>query len=54
MPSAMNTRDFVDFLRRSFTSFYAGELSQALAFSTLSKAMTTNRLGGVPSRPAML
>jgi hypothetical protein len=38
----MKERDFVDFLRIALTSACAGELSQALAFSTLSKAMMTN------------
>jgi hypothetical protein len=43
--------------RRFLAKVVASELvklPEALAFSTLSKAMTTNRLGGVPSRPVIL
>ena len=49
-PSAMKDRELVDFSRMSVTSFCPGDASHAFAFSMLSKAITTNRFGGVPSR----
>ena len=47
--STMNARDLVNFARMASTSFWAAEAFQALALSTLSKAMMTKRWGGVPS-----
>jgi hypothetical protein len=39
----MNARDLVNFSRMASTSFWAAEAFQALALSTLSKAMMTKR-----------
>ena len=49
-PSAMNTRLLAELCRSGLIASYAGELSQATAFSTLSKTSTTKRpLGASPS-----
>jgi hypothetical protein len=48
IPSMMNLRDLVDLSEIALTSFCAGVASKAFAFSTLSKAMMTNRLGASP------
>jgi hypothetical protein len=53
IPSTMKERDFVDFMRIASTSCWAGDASQALALSTLSKPMTINRLGGAQSNAVM-
>ena len=45
---AVNVSDFADI---ASTSCCAAEALQAFALSMLSKAMTTNRLGGVPIAP---
>jgi hypothetical protein len=42
-------RDVVLFILVAVTFFWAADASQAFAFSRLSNAMTTDRLGGVPS-----
>ena len=48
IPSIMNLRDFVDLSEIALTSFCAGVASKAFAFSMLSNAIITNRLGASP------
>jgi hypothetical protein len=51
--STKNWRDLVDLTRRAVTSFCAAEASHAFALAMSSKAIITNRFGGVPSVATM-
>lgn len=50
IPSTINARDFVVFMRISLTFFWPGESYQTFAFSVLSNAAMMNRFGKIPSR----
>jgi hypothetical protein len=53
IPSKINVRDLVDFVRISLTFLCSGELYQACAFSALSKRMMRSRFGATPSKPVI-